>query len=102
AEGFFDKGIEPEVLYEAINEAVKNPRAFWRKKKPPKHPLSNREVEVLMLLSKGQTRFEIAEKLDISKRTVDAFIQRIYNKLGVNTAVEATVKGIQLGIIRVL
>lgn len=49
--------------------------------------LSEREVEVLLLICKGMSNFEIGEKLFISKRTVDKHRSNILEKTGCkNTA----------------
>ena len=49
--------------------------------------LTNREAEVLEMISHGLTTKEIADKLDISKRTVDGHRARLLSKIGVkNTA----------------
>jgi len=52
--------------------------------------LSEREVEVLRLLARGQTMKQVAEHLVISEKTVDSHIQHIYNKIGVSTRAGAT------------
>lgn len=51
--------------------------------------LTTRENEILNLLAKGQMNKEVASKLDISNGTVRKHIQNIYEKLHVNTRVEA-------------
>jgi DNA-binding NarL/FixJ family response regulator len=50
--------------------------------------LSEREKEVARLLCKGKISKEIAEKLFISKNTVDTHRRRILNKLGMKSTVE--------------
>ncbi len=52
--------------------------------------LSEREVEVLRLLARGQTMKQIAGQLVISEKTVDSHVQHIYNKIGVSTRAGAT------------
>ena len=52
--------------------------------------LSERELEVLRLLARGQTMKQIAAQLVISEKTVDSHIQHIYNKIGVSTRAGAT------------
>jgi len=52
--------------------------------------LSERELEVLRYLARGQTMKQIAAQLVISEKTVDSHIQHIYNKIGVSTRAGAT------------
>ncbi len=51
--------------------------------RPHAHELTRREHEVALLASEGLSNREIAERLVISKRTVDAHLERILAKLGV-------------------
>lgn len=54
--------------------------------------LTNKEMEILALLSKGLLNKEVAFELNISIGTVKKHIQNIYEKLHVNTRVEAVNK----------
>ena len=54
--------------------------------------LSEREQQVLQLLSEGLIYKEISEKLGISYETVHTYIRRIYEKLQVRTRTEAVAK----------
>lgn len=54
--------------------------------------LSKRETEVLELLAQGFRYKHIAEKLFISPDTVNSHIRKIYEKLQVNSKVEAIIK----------
>lgn len=51
--------------------------------------LTPREIEVLMLLSKGLCNKEIAAQLFLTESTVKAHVRAIYRKLGVNSRVKA-------------
>lgn len=55
------------------------------------HPLSEREVEVLQLLSTGLSNRDIAPLLFISESTVKSHVEHIINKLGVSDRVQAAV-----------
>jgi DNA-binding CsgD family transcriptional regulator len=54
------------------------------------HRLSNRELEVLRLVAKGETNKAIAAGLVLSERTVDRHVSNIFAKLGVSTRAAAT------------
>ena len=47
-------------------------------------PLTAREREVAMLAAGGLSSKGIAERLIVSKRTVDSHLDRVYRKLGVS------------------
>src|SRR5207249_11478604 len=47
--------------------------------------LSDREVEVLQLISTGTTMKVAAARLHVSVKTIDAHIQHIYDKTGCST-----------------
>jgi DNA-binding NarL/FixJ family response regulator len=59
---------------------------------PEVETLSDRERQVLVALSQGQQYKEIAAALDISINTVRNYIRAIYDKLHVNTRLEAVNK----------
>lgn len=51
--------------------------------------LSDRELEILKLLSEGLSKKQISEKIFISHHTVDSHIRHIYEKLEVHSSCEA-------------
>ncbi len=59
--------------------------------------LSERELEILELVAVGLTNSEIAEKLEISKRTVDNHISNILTKTKTENRVELVRWGLQWG-----
>ncbi|HEX5851035.1 MAG TPA: response regulator transcription factor, partial [Rubrobacter sp.] len=61
--------------------------------------LTPREVEVLALLSKGQTNPQIAQNLTVSRGTVKIHVQHIISKLGVSDRTQAAVRAIEAGVI---
>lgn len=60
--------------------------------RPPSVPLTERETQVLTLLSQGLTQREIAEKLYLSVSTVKKHLESIYSKLSVNNKISAVQK----------
>jgi len=52
--------------------------------------LTAREVEVLSLVAAGLMNRQIAERLGVSTRTVDAHLRSIYAKLGLKSRSAAT------------
>ncbi len=61
--------------------------------------LTPREVEVLRLLSQGQTNPQIAKHLLYSVSTVKAHVRSILAKLGVSDRTQAAVRAIEAGIV---
>lgn len=51
--------------------------------------LTQREQEIISILSQGLSCKQIAEKLKISDRTVQTHLSHIYKKLGVNSRLGA-------------
>ncbi len=65
------------------------------------HQLSAREIEILRLVAKGLTNGEIAHLLTISPNTVKVHLSNIFEKTGAASRTEATMYGIEHGIIDV-
>ena len=64
---------------------------------PPSAILSERENEVLQMATMGLSNQEIADKLFISLRTVQAHLGHIFNKLKVSSRTEAVVHALKKG-----
>jgi DNA-binding NarL/FixJ family response regulator len=58
----------------------------------PEEPLSERELEVLVLLASGRTNAEIARDLFVALGTVKSHVNNIYRKLGAANRAEAVTK----------
>jgi DNA-binding NarL/FixJ family response regulator len=68
----------------------------------PKHSnygLSDREKEILQLMTTGLIKKEIADRLTLSVHTVDTYLRRIYEKLEVNTRTGAVAKALKEGLV---
>lgn len=75
----------PELLFESESEPLEQ------------GPLSERELEVLGLLSKGLANKQIATALGISEHTVKFHVSSIYQKLNVTNRTEAVRAGLRGG-----
>lgn len=83
-----------------MTRALDDARAAWGVPSslppaPAGSPLTSREQEVLRWLGSGKTDKDIGEILGISPRTVHKHLQRIYEKLGVETRTAAVVRGMK-------
>ena len=63
--------------------------------------VTERELEILRLVSEGLTMGSIGRRLGISARTVESHLSKLYRKLGVRTRVQAVSKAAWLGLIDV-
>jgi len=62
--------------------------------------LSDREIEVLQCLSRGQTTIQIGSELFITENTVKTHIRHILEKLEASSRTEAVSKAQQMGLIQ--
>jgi DNA-binding NarL/FixJ family response regulator len=65
-------------------------------------PLSAREREVLGLVSQGHTNKAIGSALQISPRTVQGHLAKIFDKLGAESRTQAVMRAISLGLLTAL
>jgi DNA-binding CsgD family transcriptional regulator len=89
-----------EALRPLLGQLYRLARALERARPTqwaPVAPLTAREREVLQWLAAGKTDRDIADILAISPRTVHKHLQRIYEKLGVETRTAAVVRAMRLG-----
>lgn len=99
ANGYILKSDKPLRILQAIQEvheggAVMNPAIAQKvldyfKPCETKSPLSNKETEVLALLSEGMSYKMVADKLGITYSTVNTHAKRIYEKLHISSLGEA-------------
>ena len=61
--------------------------------------LSERELQVMLMITRGVKVQDISTKLHLSAKTVNSYRYRLFEKLGVTTDVELTHLAIRLGLI---
>lgn len=66
----------------------------------PIDELSERETQVLQLVSQGMTNLEIAQQLFLSENTIKKYLSNILDKLHVNNRVEAAMKAASEGLLK--
>jgi DNA-binding NarL/FixJ family response regulator len=112
ASGYLMKEEAPEVILEAvrgvaqgqqgwISRSIAAQMAGWMQAGGVEGSnLTRREQETLCLLVQGKTNQAIAVDLKISEKTVEKHIKAIYDKLNVNSRVEAAVIAIKQGLVK--
>jgi DNA-binding NarL/FixJ family response regulator len=108
ATGYLLKDSPPEELRRGVRaaargEAVLSPsvatRLVGQVREPAREPLSQRELDVLGLISRGCSNREAAARLFISEATVKTHVLHIYAKLGVNDRAAAVAAGFERGLL---
>lgn len=104
AVGYLDKEARSEQLIAAIRRAASGENLFdeqqkkraqrWREEVEKKwNSLSERERQVLRLLAEGASNKDISSTLHISVKTLDKHLERIYQKLDVDSRPKAVLWG---------
>ena len=110
--GYLKKDAQPEELAESILKVYAGEPAIdmaiaWRVLQgmsgvetahPLEKKLTDREIEVLRLLTEGHTDQEIAELLFLTDVTVRSHVSRILTKLGLSNRVQAALYGLRTGV----
>ncbi len=85
--------LEREAVEAVLAAAGQDPGARVRAALP--RGLTEREVEILKHVARGLTNKEVAQRLDLSPRTVGNHLQSIYTKAGVTTRAGAALFAMQ-------
>ncbi|MBG0564613.1 response regulator [Actinoplanes aureus] len=113
AVGYLLKDVSSEVLFEAVRAAVRDESvlhpavaakvvarvAQLPPVKPLVDPLSDRELEVLRLLARGNSNREIAAALFLAEGTVKNHVTNVLGKLGVRDRTQAALRAGSLGLL---
>jgi len=114
AMGFLLKDVSLEQLTSAVRKVLEGGTVIrpaltervlrWLREQPNEFPsldrpdpLSDREVQILGLMSGGYSNREIAEALFLAEGTVKNHISNILSKLGVRDRTRAVLKAVELG-----
>ena len=105
AAGYITKGSSLEEMLQAIRTVFNGQRYIspevaqhlaLKHLNLPEHEgspfdvLSEREMQVMLMISSGQRPQDIADKLCLSSKTVNSYRYRLFEKLGVGSDVELT------------
>lgn len=97
--GVVDRMVSARHLATAVRAVASGRRLFAASAPACAGRLSDREVEVLTLMSGGATNREIASQLVVSTETVKRHAANIFRKLGVRNRTQAAQRGRELGLI---
>ena len=106
AKGYLLKDISADTLATAIrtvdrgNKYVPSKVAMKLAERITTTELTNREMEVLRLLTKGNSNQEIGSKLKITEGTVKFHVNNILSKLNVSDRTQAVITGLKRGLTR--
>lgn len=112
ASGYITKGSSLDEMVKAIRTVFNGQRylspevaqalalkSFSGDEKSPFDILSERELQVMMMITSGQKVQDISETLCLSPKTVNSYRYRLFEKLGVHSDVELTHLAIRHGLI---
>ncbi|MGL5198544.1 MAG: UvrY/SirA/GacA family response regulator transcription factor, partial [Aeromonas veronii] len=97
AAGYLTKGAAPDEMIQAIRLVHSGQRyispeiaqqmalsQFASADENPFKSLSERELQIMMMITKGQKVTDISEQLNLSPKTVNSYRYRLFSKLGIN------------------
>ncbi len=111
AAGFVTKNADIDELIRAIKDVYAGKRYLTPEiaqnialhhlveEESPLEILSERELQVMIMITSGQKVQEISDKLCLSPKTVNSYRYRLFEKLNVSTDVELTHVAIKYGLI---
>jgi len=112
AAGYMTKGADVEEMKRAITQVSHGKiyiasdiaqkmamKAVNPDKTSPFDQLSEREMQVMLMITSGQKVQDIADQLFLSTKTVNSYRYRLFEKLGIDNDVELTHMAIRHGII---
>lgn len=110
-DGYVPKNAEKEELLNAIHTILGGEKYFsaeikraytdamFENKKQEEVSLTKREIEVLKLIAEENTTQEIADKLFLSKHTIESYRKNLISKLQVKNLAGLTKHAIKMGLL---
>jgi DNA-binding NarL/FixJ family response regulator len=108
AVGYLLKDVPHDELFRALRAIARGERylapvvterLMSRYQQPPRSSLTDRELDVLQCVARGEGNKQIAASLGIAEPTVKAHLVRIFEKLGVENRTAAAKVGRERGLI---
>lgn len=112
AVGYITKGCAAEEMIRAIRTINSGQRyissdiaqqlalkRFTKAEDSPLDILSERELQIMLMITSGQKVQDISNKLCLSPKTVNSYRYRVFEKLGIHSDVELTLLSIRLGLV---
>ena len=100
ASGFIVKSLATDAMLGVIDSVLSGALGFVDRAPDAEAPsLSQRQVDVLVLLSEGHANKMIRHRLGIAERTVRAHLTEIYHMLGAHSRVHAILRAREMGLI---
>ena len=89
-DGYLGKDIDPETLKAKLNAlfGINGEDEAKRYRVRAKADLSAREIEIIQLCANGMSAQQIADRLCLSRRTVEVHKSHIFEKLDLNTTAD--------------
>lgn len=110
ADGFLTKGRSSEELLDAIRKVATEGKYVTARlaelllssggaERAPHESLSDREMEVLLMLGRGMTPSAVADALEVKPSTVSTHIRNVKDKLGVESLGELVQYAVRAGLV---
>lgn len=113
AVGYITKGCAAEEMIRAIRAINSGQRyissdiaqqlalkRYTKAEDSPLDILSERELQIMLMITSGQKVQDISNKLCLSPKTVNSYRYRVFEKLGIDSDVELTLLAIRLGLVK--
>ena len=100
-DGYLGKDVDPETLKAKLNALfdVNDDDQDKQSRLRAKADLSAREIEIIQLCANGMSAQQIADRLGLSRRTVEVHKSHIFEKLDLNTTADLVKYAYEAGLV---